>query len=336
MKLSLKLALIAVAVAVVVVVIVAMDFRKFYTTPLALPAGENSYYEVKPGANIGQVANSLYKSGFISNPYYFVVLARWQGTQNQIKAGEYEITEGITPLQFLEKIVSGKVLQYSLTIIEGVTFRQALATIHANENLEHYLKGKSDAEIMAKLGWPQQHPEGRFFPDTYFFTRGMSDIDILKRSYRMMQSYLENAWQKRQKGLPLKSSYEALILASIVEKETGLRHEQPQIAGVFIRRLQQKMRLQTDPTVIYGMGERYDGNIRRRDLVEYTPYNTYRIPALPPTPIALPGGAAIDAVMHPQDGKTLYFVSKGDGSHYFSETLEEHNRAVAKYQLKKR
>ncbi len=332
MKILSRLILFIIALIGVFAVFLAIDFKKFYETPLNLSPDNNSY-ELKPGANIGQVANALVESELISHPYYFIALARWQGVAHQIKTGEYEIAADTTPPQFLRQIVDGKVTQYSVTLIEGLTFRQALSTINANENLVHHLAGKNDKQIMTELGWPDEHPEGRFYPDTYHFTRGMSDVDILQRSYRMMQKYLENAWSKREKSLPLKNSYEALILASIVEKETGLRSEQAQIAGVFIRRLNKKMRLQTDPTVIYGMGDRYDGNIRRRDLVEHTPYNTYRIPALPPTPIALPGGAAIDAVMHPLKGETLYFVSKGDGSHYFSVTLEEHNKAVAKYQL---
>ena len=334
MKILSRFILFIVVLLGIALVTLAIDFKKFFEAPLNVTS-EHTLYELKPGANIRKVANTLVESGFISHPYYFIALARWQGVADQIKAGEYEIKTGTTPPQFLKQIVDGKVTQYSVTLIEGLTFRQALTTIHANKNLLHHLVGKNDQQIMAELGWPDEHPEGRFFPDTYHFIRGMSDVDILRRSYQTMQKYLEEAWSKREKDLPLKNSYEALILASIVEKETGLRSEQREIAGVFIRRLNRKMRLQTDPTVIYGMGDRYDGNIRRRDLIELTPYNTYRIPALPPTPIALPGGAAIDAVMHPLKGKTLYFVSKGDGSHYFSETLEEHNRAVTKYQLKR-
>ncbi len=334
MKILSRLTLLIIVLLGIALVILAIDFKKFYETPLNI-SSDNISYKLKSGTTLRQVANSLAESELISQPYYLIALARWQGIAHQIKAGEYEISAGTTPPQFLRQIVDGKVTQYSVTLIEGLTFRQALSAIHTNKNLVHHLIGKSDQQIMAELGWPDQHPEGRFFPDTYHFTRGMSDIDILRRSYQTMQKYLENAWSKREKNLPLKNSYEALILASIVEKETGLRSEQTQIAGVFIRRLNKKMRLQTDPTVIYGMGDRYDGNIRRRDLVEHTPYNTYRIPALPPTPIALPGGAAINAVMHPLKGKTLYFVSKGDGSHQFSATLEEHNKAVRQYQLKR-
>ncbi len=334
MKTLSKFILFIVVLLGVVLAVLAIDFKKFYETPLKISLDSISY-ELKSGANIKQVANSLVESELISHPYYFIALARWQGVAHRIKMGEYEVVAGTTPPQFLRQIVDGKVTQYGVTLIEGLTFRQVLSTIHANENLVHHLMGKTDEQIMTEIGQTGEHPEGRFYPDTYHFTRGMSDVDILRRSYRMMQKYLEESWSKREKNLPLKNSYEALILASIVEKETGLRSEQGQIAGVFIRRLNKKMRLQTDPTVIYGMGDRYDGNIRRHDLLEHTPYNTYRIPALPPTPIALPGGAAIDAVMHPLKGKTLYFVSKGDGSHYFSETLEEHNKAVTKYQLKR-
>jgi len=210
-----------------------------------------------------------------------------------------------------------------------------LDAVHANEALVHSLVGLSAAEIMQRLGHEDEHPEGRFLPSTYHFPKGTTDLKFLRRAYLSMQNSLHKKWQEREEGLPLKSPYEALILASIVEKETGLASERPAIAGVFIRRLNRGMLLQTDPTIIYGLGEDFDGDIRRRDLKKETPYNTYIHKGLTPTPICLPGEAALDAVMHPETGKSLYFVAKGDGSHQFSNSLIEHNRAVRKYQLKK-
>jgi UPF0755 protein len=230
--------------------------------------------------------------------------------------------------------VEGKVIQYSITLVDGWTFAQALEVVQSNPYLVHRLEGLDADTIMARLGYAGQHPEGRFMPDTYFFPRGLTDIAFLQRAYQAMQSYLDTAWRSRDVGIPVHTPYEALILASIVEKETGLASERRAIAGVFSRRLIKHMRLQSDPTVIYGMGDSYKGNIRRRDLHSDNAYNTYQHAGLPPTPIALPSRDAIDAVLHPEEGDALYFVSRGDGSHKFSATLEEHNQAVIKYQLK--
>jgi UPF0755 protein len=235
----------------------------------------------------------------------------------------------------LNKIVAGEVEQFFLTIVEGWTFRQMLAAVHQHPEIDKKLAELNDEEIMRTLNLPAVHPEGQFMPDTYHFPDGTTDIQFLKRGWKAMQDYLHAQWQQRDEGLPLKSPYEALILASIVEKETGLARERPEIAGVFVRRLQKGMKLQTDPTVIYGIGPQFDGNIRRKDLRKDTPYNTYTRYGLPPTPIALPGKAAIKATLHPADGNSLYFVAKGDGSHQFSDTLDEHNRAVRRFQLGK-
>jgi UPF0755 protein len=232
----------------------------------------------------------------------------------------------------LERLVSGKTIQYPVTLVEGWTFRQAVDHI-AEDPRYGDLLGKSDADLMAALGRGGEHPEGRFFPDTYAFPRAATGLDVLRRALERMDQVLAEEWAARAPDLPIDSPYEALILASIVEKETGLAEERPAIAGVFTRRLQKGMRLQTDPTVIYGMGERFDGDIRRADLREATPYNTYVITGLPPTPIALPGRAAIHAALNPEPGEALYFVARGDGGHVFSATLEEHNAAVRKYQL---
>ncbi len=239
------------------------------------------------------------------------------------------------PVEVLDLLISGRVIQYPITLVEGWTFRQAVAAILANGRFGNDLAGQSDADLMTALGRPGEHPEGRFFPDTYSFPRRTTGVDVLRRALQRMDQVLAEEWAGRADGLPLRTPYEALTLASIIEKETGLVAERPEIGGVFVRRLEQGMRLQTDPTVIYGMGERFDGNIRRADLQEATPYNTYVIPGLPPTPIALPGRAAIHAALHPVPGDSLYFVARGDGGHVFSATLDQHNRAVREYQLRR-
>ena len=309
------------------------DYRLFLQTPMT---DKPLSYMLEPGANLTRVVRDLARQGVIAKPRYLLFHARLQGNANRIGAGEYLIDAGSTPAEFYQQLVDGKVVQHALTIVEGWNFRQMMAALNAHPLIKHTLTDAGDAQIMAAIGHAGEHPEGRFLPDTWHFPRGISDVEFLRRAYAAMQTYLMQEWQKRDTGLPLKTPYEALILASIVEKETGLASERPAIAGVFIRRLQKRIRLQTDPTVIYGMGERYKGNIRRADLKRDTPYNTYRHHGLPPTPIALPGRAAIRAALHPAPGDALYFVARGDGSHYFSATLEEHNRAVIKYQLKGR
>ncbi len=293
-------------------------------------------YELAPGSNFIRVVNDLARQGIVDEPRWLRWYARLSGQASRIKAGEYRFEPGLTPRQLLRELVQGRVRQYSLTLIEGWNFRQLKAAVAAHPALRQTLQGLDDAAIMARIGHPGEHPEGRFLPDTYHFPKGTRDTDFLIRAYDAMARVLAEEWAGRAPDLPLKTPYEALILASIVEKETGLASERPAIAGVFIRRLRKGMRLQTDPTVIYGMGEAYRGNIRKRDLLKDTPYNTYRRRGLPPTPIAMPGRAAIHATLHPDDSDNLYFVSRGDGSHQFSATLEEHNRAVIKYQLKGR
>lgn len=310
------------------------EYRAFVEEPVTLRNGR-IYYTIPPGASLRWVTRDLAQRGVLSHPSRLVWYARWSGKEPSIKAGEYELVPGTTAPQMLDQFVAGKVVQHSLTLIEGWTFRQVLEAINNHEALDHRLTGLSAEEIMTRIGHPGEHPEGRFLPDTYRFPRGTTDIAFLQRAYTTMQHYLEKEWERRADGLPLASPYEALVLASIVEKETAVPTERFQIAGVFVRRLRLGMRLQTDPTVIYGIGAGFDGNLRRRDLVRDTPYNTYTRSGLPPTPIALPSAASIHAVLHPADGTTLYFVARGDGSHYFSSTLEEHNGAVAKYQLRK-
>jgi len=304
-------------------------------TPLALPE-EGIVFDIEPGTSLRQVATTLHASGVLDSPYFLVWHARWHDKAGAIKAGEYEILPGTTPLQMLEQFIEGRVVQHSLTLVEGWTFQQVMSAVNAHDALEHTLDGLEPAEIMARLGHPNVHPEGRFFADTYHFPRSTTDVEFLHRAYRTMEHFLANAWRERSDDLPLETPEEALILASIVEKETAVAHERARIAGVFLRRLRKGMRLETDPTVIYGLGERFDGNLRRVDLRRDTPYNTYVHKGLPPTPIAMPGAAAIEAVLHPEPGDALYFVAKGDGSHHFSATYDEHRRAVARYQKRRR
>jgi len=311
-----------------------MDFQAFRVNPLDLPE-EGSTLVVEPGAHLKRIAHDLQQQGIIHKPLYLVLLGRYLGLDAHLKAGEFRLSAGTTPEGLLEQLSSGQVIQHTLTLIEGETFKDMMRRVQASDTLLHTLPDSSAGTVMDALGHPGTDPEGRFLPETYAFPRGTTDVGFLQRAWQDMDSFLQQAWEGRGKDLPLQSPYEALILASIVEKETGVAAERAQIAGVFIRRLQKGMKLQTDPTVIYGMGENYDGDIRFRDLRTDTPYNTYTRFGLPPTPIAMPGKDAIRAVLHPADGDALYFVSRGDGSHHFSATLDEHNRAVDRYQRKR-
>jgi UPF0755 protein len=263
----------------------------------------------------------------------FILLARANGASGSVKAGSYQVSAGVTPLLLIRKIMRGEVAQAEVLFVEGWNFRQMREAMNAHGDLKHDSASLSEAEIMAKLGAPEVFPEGMFFPDTYVFAKGASDIAVLARAHRVMKRQLESAWSKRAADLPMTDPYEALILASIVEKETGRSSDREMIAAVFMNRLRRKMKLQTDPSVIYGMGERFDGNLRKRDLLTDTPFNTYTRRGLPPHPIAMPGLASLAAVMHPAQTDALYFVSRGDGTSEFSRTLAEHNRAVAKYQM---
>ena len=312
-----------------------MEYLSFRTNPMAITKGEQTV-TVSPGMSVSAVARSLQQQGLIDNYRLFVWMARLEGKAGRIQAGEYRVGASMSPSDLLQLMVEGKVLQYSITIVEGTNFRELMGQLNANPYLRHTLSGQDEQSIMARIGHPDEHPEGRFLPETYHFPRGLSDVEFLRRAYRAMRERLDLEWQRRAEGLPLKTPYEALILASVVEKETGQVSERPAIAGVFIRRMKKGMLLQTDPTVIYGMGLDYDGNLRRRDLLNDTPYNTYTRRGLPPTPISMPGADAIYAALHPDDSDKLYFVARGDGSHYFSATLEEHNRAVRKYQMERR
>ncbi len=302
-----------------------------------LAVGEDGIrYAIERGSSFRKVSYDLSEKGVLKEPRYLAWSARWTGKADRIQAGEYYIPPGTTAEELLDLFVQGKVVQHSITLVEGWTFRQMMDAINRDKELAHTVQGLSDDEIMERLGYPDVHPEGRFLPETYQFPSGTSDLDVLRRAYRDMQTLLIAEWARRDGGLPYKTPEDALIMASIIEKETGRADERGRIAGVFVRRLKRNMRLQTDPTVIYGLGEAFDGNLRRRDLERDTPYNTYRRKGLPPTPIAMPGAESILAALHPESGEELYFVAKGDGSHHFSSSFREHRQAVVKYQLKRR
>jgi UPF0755 protein len=336
MRVILTLLLLLVAAAGAATAWLARDLDRFRSTPLAI-GEEGLEYTIEPGTNLRGIAGDLARRGLLEEPqdvYYLIGLARWHKLAQKVKAGEYRLASGLLPEQFLDRIVRGDVTQYSLTLVEGWTFAQARNAVRAHPKLRHTLPEElTGAQLMKALGLAEAHPEGLFLPDTYHFPAGTGDADFLRRAYRAMQRLLSEEWQHRAPDLPYADPYQALIMASIIEKETGAASERPEIAGVMIRRLRKGMMLQTDPTVIYGLGESFDGDLRRRDLKRDTPYNTYTRHGLPPTPIALPGAASIHAALHPADGRALYFVAKGNGTHYFSKTLKEHNRAVRRYQL---
>jgi UPF0755 protein len=302
-----------------------------YTQPLPLPQAPFAF-DVRPGVSLSILARELGASGALPQPLALIALARMRGVDRTIKAGSYEIDAGITLPQLLAKLTSGDVTQTSLIIVEGATFGDVKRALRESTTVKNTVLDLPDGELMARLGIPDASPEGRFFPDTYFFATGSTDVALLNRARRAMDARLAAAWEHRAPGLPLASSYEALILASIVEKETGRAVDRPLIASVFINRLRKGMRLQTDPTVIYGMGEKFEGDLRKRDLEADTAWNTYTREGLPPTPIALPSQASIDAVLNPPATEYLYFVSRGDGTSKFSATLPEHNRAVSRFQ----
>ncbi len=290
-------------------------------------------YVIPPGSGVRQLAQQLMAREVIEEPYSLIAWAYAKGYTRDVKAGEYRFQSGITLEQLLRQTVEGRVVQYGLTFIEGWTFAQLRAALRAASKLRQTLTDVSDQQIMALLGASSQHFEGRFYPDTYFYTADTNDLDILRLAHRRMHERLTHEWDNRPPQTPLRSPQEALVLASIIEKETGVAEERHLISAVFHNRLTKGMRLQTDPTVIYGLGEEFDGNLTREHLRTDTPYNTYVRKGLPPTPIAMPGGDALHAALHPAETSALYFVARGDGSHEFSSTLAAHNRAVAQYQL---
>jgi len=309
------------------------ETRRQLAMPLAVTTPE--IITVASGATLRAVAGDVAARGWMAHPWILVVEGRRLGIARSIRIGEYEITPGMTPLDLLDTIVSGRVIQYELTLVEGWTFDRIMQAVQESRVLVQTLDTRDPRRVMAAIGYAGYFAEGRLFPDTYRFPRGTTDVEFLRRAFRTTEDALAEEWPLRAIGLPYESPYQALIMASLVERETGVPEERARIAGVFVRRLQRGMKLQTDPTVIYAMGAAYDGNIRRGDLSIESPYNTYVHTGLPPTPIASPGRAAIRAALQPDAGDALYFVARGDGSHEFSATLDDHNRAVRKYQLRR-
>ena len=311
------------------------DFNRFARTPLRVTTIGDSI-DIARGSSFKTIVADLRQQGVTrAHPLYWRALAEQMRVAGRLHAGEYALTPGITPRTLLANMAAGRVLQRNLTIVDGWTFQELRQALARAEKLKHDSSDLDDAAVMQRIGAAGENPEGRFLPETYAYVKGDSDLDILRRAHQAMVKTLASLWAGRAPDLPLATPYDALILASIVEKETGKPDERAQIAGVFVRRLRHHMLLQTDPTVIYGMGARYAGNIRRSDLTTDTPYNTYTRPGLPPTPIALPGKAALQATLHPAAGDALYFVARGDGGHVFSSTLAEHNRNVDCYQRKR-
>ncbi|APZ43646.1 endolytic transglycosylase MltG [Acidihalobacter ferrooxydans] len=319
--------------AVLAVVLVGVGVWRTLDAPLDIPAG-GVLITVPSGAAAGDVALQLQRENVLQHPRLWTLYARLDGRAGQIKQGEYRLNPGLTSLGLLDLLVAGKTVQYPLTLIDGWTFRQIMQALNKDPHIDHTLKPTDYADLIHRLGGPKNmSPEGWFYPNTYFFPDGATDVSILRRAYDAMRKYLDAQWAQRASNLPLKTPYQALILASIVEKETGSASERPLIAGVFINRLRKGMRLQSDPTVIYAVGRAYKGRITYRDLRNGSPYNTYVHHGLPPTPIAIPSPAAIHAVLHPAHTKYLYFVAMGNGMHAFSRTYAEQERAVIKYQL---
>ena len=307
------------------------EYKSFLGAPLNIST--DIYFSIEKGSNFNDLSKKLKSYHIIDKTYYLNFYGRVTGYSKEIKSGEYYLTPGLSPIELVNIFVSGDVAQHSITLLEGWNITKMLSAIASNNILKQRLKNHSSQSLLSQLDINRSNPEGLFFPDTYYFVRGTTDIELLKRAYERQNMILKEEWRGRSENLPYSNEYEALIMASIIEKETALPSERSIIAGVFIRRLENKMRLQTDPTVIYAMGDEYKGNIRKKDLSIDSPYNTYRYFGLPPSPIALIGREAIHAALHPEKGESLYFVAKKDGSHYFSKTLEEHNSAVRKYQL---
>jgi len=310
-----------------------MDFKGFMNSRADLPK-TGMDIEIVEGDTLASVTQRLYQQGIIVSTFYPRLAGKIYPRLTRLKRGEYHLDSHFSHYDMFEKFTSGKVKTYQIRFIEGWTFNEYLSVLQNEPKLRHDLANLKNQQLLDALKLKQSHPEGWFYPDTYNYQKGASDLQILQSSHQLMREKLDRYWKERDIGLPYETSYDVLIMASLIEKETGLAGERDRIAGVFVRRLNMKMRLQTDPTVIYGMGDSFDGDIRRKDLLKDTPYNTYRRKGLPPTPIAMPSEASISAAVHPAEGTELYFVARGDGSHQFSTTLEEHNRAVRRFQLK--
>lgn len=318
--------------ALLLIVILACGSLAYYAYSPSQPQILPFDFSVDQGSSLTQVARQFEQAGLLDHPGLFVLFARLQGRAGKIQAGVYQLDGAISKMALLEMITQVNGSKNQFTIIDGWNFRQLRSALNDNPNIRHDSLSLTDSEILQRIGAAEVQPEGLFLPETYYLAVGSSDIQLFKIAYKLMQKRLDEAWRTRSEGLPLATPYQALILASIVEKETGIAADRAMIAGVFVNRLRLHMLLQTDPTVIYGLGETFDGNLRRRDLISDTPYNTYTRTGLPPTPIALPGMAALNAALHPAATDALYFVARGDGSSKFSSNLEAHNRAVNQYQ----
>jgi UPF0755 protein len=316
---------------VIVSVAAVSGFSWWAKSPLTTE-GPVVEFTINPGSGVGAAAQQMAKAGVPVNPQLFNILARVTGQAGKIKAGSYELKPDTSPRRLLTQLVRGEFAQESITIVEGWTFRQMRAAVQAHQRLRHDTVKLSDEELMKKISTEYTKPEGLFFPDTYLFAKGSSELAIYKQAHQAMLNHLKAAWETRDPSLPYKNPYEALTMASIIEKETGQKSERTMIAGVFVNRLRTGMMLQTDPAVIYGMGERFAGDIRKKDLQLDTPYNTYTRTGLPPTPIALPGIQSLSAALAPAKTQALYFVARGDGTSQFSDNLNDHNRAVNQYQ----
>ncbi len=330
-----KQIIVAILVVIVSSAITWRNMNKYVEKGVIISATDEVLYEVETGSTLTRVAADLNSLHLVDYPKFLVIYARCNNL-TAIKAGEYRITKGESLLGLLQRFGEGDVVKYQVTIPEGWNFKQVLAELKQKPKLAHKLNDLPDEKIIVELGLKIDSLEGRFFPDTYQYQPGSSDVELLLTAHNRMEAMLEKLWPTRATDLPYATPYEALIMASIVEKESGIATERPDIAGVFVERLRQGMRLQTDPTVIYGLGDAYDGNLKREQLKQPTPYNTYVNLGLPPTPIALPSEGAIAAALNPRIEGYLYFVAKGDGSHHFTRTLEEHLEAVKLYQITQR
>lgn len=334
MKLFKSLALAFVIGSLLLVIGLGGKVWHWSTSPIPMSA-QAVEFTVPKGSTIRTVAETLAKAGLDIEPQLFILYARYTGQDVQLKAGAYEVTQGMTPVDVLDKLAKGDMIKRQIALIEGWTYKQIRQALQANKDIKQTLADISDEELLKKLGSDHTHPEGLFFPETYVFVPGDTDFQILKRAYDEGQTRLMQAWESRDPDTPLKTPYEALILASIVEKETGHSQDRGRVAGVFINRLKANMLLQTDPTVIYGMGDNYKGNISKKDLQTDTPWNTYTRQGLPPTPIAIPGALSIQAALHPEKHGYYYFVARGDGTSEFAENLRKHNQNVQKFILKR-
>jgi len=332
-----KLILATIAAGGLGLLVMAVQFNRFLHSPLDI-AESGVGFEIKSGSTFRTVGNDLAAAGIVEQPTWLRWYARVSGKASRIHAGEYLIESGTTPAQLVELFVSGAVRLYSFTIVEGWTYRELLSALAADPVVQKTMEYDDWPSLLEQFGDRTGHPEGLFLPETYRFPKDTRDVDLLRQAYDLLQQTLADEWRDREADLPIDSAYEALVLASIIEKETALASERPRISGVFVRRLQRRMRLQTDPTVIYGIGTEFNGNLTRRDLKTDTPYNTYTRHGLPPTPIALAGKAAIRAALHPASGSEVFFVATalGDGSHKFSDTKEQHDAAVQEYLVRLR